>query len=91
MLPDVISIDGVDYIRDEVARKRYAIQGADPESWGKVYALGREFGVDVHRIYDAINGGALPARRPAGASRGWRVRRADFVRWLGTWEAAAAG
>lgn len=89
MLPDVISIDGVDYIRDEVARRRYAIQGADPESWMKVSQLAKEFYLNPHRIYDAINAGEIPARKPAGAARGWRVRRCDFVRWLDTWDAAA--
>lgn len=88
-LPDVISIDGIDYIRDDVARERYRDLSAPPESWHGAYELAREFRIDVHRIYDAIRDGTLPARRPHGVTRGWKIRRADFIAWMDTWEVAS--
>ena len=88
-LPDVININGVSYIRDDVARERYRGQAAQDESWHGVYELASEFHIDVHRIYDAIRGGSLHARRPKGALRGWKIRRSDFISWMDTWEVAS--
>lgn len=39
-------------------------------------------GVDEHKIYDAINAHELPAYKPNGNTRGWRVFEDDLVAWL---------
>ena len=39
-------------------------------------------GVDEHKIYDAINAHELPAHKPNGNTRGWRVFENDLVAWL---------
>lgn len=88
-LPDVLTIDGVDYIRDELARRKYATEAARPESFCRVYDLAEEFGINVHRIYAALNDGSLPYRIAPGTSRPKMVRRSDFIAWTGGWETQA--
>ena len=86
-LGDEVTINGIAYVRADVARVRYAKPVI--ETWCGVRELAGEHHIDMHRVYDAIRDGVLPARRPAGAKRGWKVRRCDFDKWVNeAWEAS---
>lgn len=53
--------------------------GAPPKT---VPQVARWLGIDVHKIYDAINKGELPTRMPNGNVRGLRLYKEDVVAWL---------
>lgn len=77
MLPERMQINGRWYVaEDALPRPTEA-----PEPWELLKALCREYGVDPHAAYRARDAGELEARKPRDASRGWRSRRSEFVRW----------
>lgn len=76
MLPDRMEINGRWYVAEDSLPRQ-----AEDEPRELVKALCREYHVDPHAAYRAIDAGELAAVKPRGASRGWRSRRSDFVRW----------
>ena len=77
MLPERMEINGLWYVREDALPRPTEA----PEPMEMVKALCREYHVDPHAAYRAIDSGELDARKPRGASRGWRSRRSEFVRW----------
>lgn len=77
MLPERMQINGRWYVAEDALPR----PADTPEPWEMVKALCREYHVDPHAAYRAIDNGELEARKPRDASRGWRSRRSEFVRW----------
>lgn len=77
MLPERMQINGLWYVREDALPRPTEA----PEPWEPLKALCREYGVDPHAAYRARDAGELEARKPRDASRGWRSRRSEFVRW----------
>ena len=85
-MPDRIQVNGRWYVAEDALPRPTR---PDDEPWEPIKALCREHGVDPHAAYRAIRTGELGARKPNGASRGWRCKRGEFARWndarMGAW------
>lgn len=78
-MPDRINISGRWYVAEDAIA---AQPQAASEPWLPLRRICEEYDVDPHRAYDHIRAGRLDARLPSGSSRGYRVRRSEFERWV---------
>ena len=76
-MPDELTINGIAYVRKDALPK--ADVQIDCLHYQSVSELAKEFGIDRHHIYAAINAGELTYVLVNGCVRGKKVCREKFV------------